>query len=134
MRTSEVEDILRRSAHDVGDLSVALGRRGDAAFLRLSDPSREDCWAVVWSPGDRWFSIEVVGGYSLDHFEEETPDGEVRRILDEYVGVALAYLRTRPVAYRRARGGSTLTVQTGSGAVVLRRSLGAALAGLFRRR
>jgi hypothetical protein len=134
MRSSEVEDVLRRSAQDVGDLSVTLGRRGDAAFLRLSDPSREDCWAVVWSPGDRWFSIEVVGGYSLDHFEEETPDHEVRRILNAYVGVALAYLRTRPMPTRRGRGGSTLTVQTGSGAVVLRRSLMADLAGLFRRR
>ncbi|MGN6239875.1 MAG: hypothetical protein ACTHNI_09025 [Cellulosimicrobium cellulans] len=134
MRTREVEDFLRRSAQDLEDLSVALGRRGDAAFLRLSDPSGEDCWAVVWSPGDRWFSIEIVGGYSLDHFEEETPDDEARHILDEYVGVALAYLRTRPVPTRRGRGRPTLTVQTGSGAVVLRRSLQADLAGLFRRR
>lgn len=88
---------------DAVDLSSEIGDRDRAAFLRVWQPSRPDRWAVVWTPGDRWFSVDVEGGYSLDHFEDDTPDEDVRELLSRYVDVALAYVRGDMMPERTGR-------------------------------
>jgi hypothetical protein len=102
----ELLDSLRPAA--IG-LSSEIGYRGGAAFLRMWQSSRPGRWAVIWTPGDRWFSLEVDGGYALDHFEEDTPDEGARQLLSKYVDVALAYVLgdlTRACRTISLRGGN----------------------------
>lgn len=117
------------------DFVAESGQRGDAAFLRLSSPADPHRWAVVSSPGDRWFSIEVDGGFSLDHFEEGTRDEEVIQLLSQYMDIAVEYLRQLPTPIR---GGLLRTpivkVAVGSDDVVLHKSLSSGLKGIFMRR
>ena len=133
MRAREVTQLLDACAHGLEGMSTEVGLRGDAVYLRVAEPSREDDWAVISSPGDRWFSLEVAGGYSLDHFEEETSDRDARRILEEHGRVAHAYLRSRPAPTPVGRcGRSALTVEAESGPVVLRKSLAGDVRDLLR--
>jgi hypothetical protein len=106
------------------DLSVEIGDRRGGAFLRIWQPSRPGRWAVIWSPGDRWFSVEVDGGYTLDYFEEDTPDEEARQLLTTYVGIALSYVRGDMTAERTKRlRAPVVTVPTDDGTATLRLSL-----------
>jgi hypothetical protein len=124
LRTPAALDLLTSIRPDSSDISSEIGQRGDAAYLRICTTGEPDRWAVVSSPGDRWFSLEVDGGFSLDHFEEDTPDGDADRRLREYVDAAVQYLRTG-AATRRTRifGIPTLTISTEQGDVMLRKSL-----------
>ena len=86
-----------------------------------SNPER---FAVVNSPGDRWFSLDVDGGFSLDHFEEDTPDDDVAQIFRRYIDVGLEYLRQNPSPTRtRLLRLRVINVSSGEGDVVLRRSV-----------
>ncbi|MFD4958934.1 hypothetical protein [Microbacterium sp. NPDC058389] len=109
---------------EASDLSSEIGDRRGAAFLRIWQTDRPGRWAVIFSPGDRWFSLEVDGGYSLDLFEEDTPEEEARQLLTKYVDVALAYVRGSMVAERTGRFRAPLvTVPTDAGSTTLRLSL-----------
>jgi hypothetical protein len=98
---------------------------------RTERPAR---WAVVSSPGDRWFSLDVDGGFSLDHFEEDTPGEDVHQILSRYLELALRYLRDQPMPYPqgmlRLR---VIKISTDDGDFVLRRSIVGELKSLFKR-
>jgi hypothetical protein len=131
MRTAEAIAVLESLQPGSSDLSCELGQRGDIAFLRMWKVSEPERWAVVYSPRDRWFSFEVVGGFSLDHVDEDLPDEEVRGLLSEYVGLAVLYLREGATPFRTAKlGFPGLKMSTGQGEVVLRRSLLRDLKGL----
>jgi len=133
LRTEATLAFLEASRPGTAEASSEIGQRGDAAYLRMESTSDPERWAVVWSPGDRWFSLDVDGGFSLDHFEEDTPDSDVHRILQEYIEVGLRYLRegATPITSRRL-GLPALKISTAQGDVVLRRSLVADLKSIFR--
>jgi hypothetical protein len=79
---------------------------------------------VVWAPGDRWFAVEIDGGYSLDHFEELTHDDEVHRTLSSYVDIAVAYVRSDAAPVRSGRfRAPRVTVVTDTGVFELRMSV-----------
>lgn len=115
------------------DQTVELGTRGDVAFLRLAAGARPGRWAVVSTPGDRWFSLEVDGGFSLDYFEEDTSHEDVRAIMARYVDYALRYLAGTGVHSKCSLLGiPELELATESESVRLRRSLGAQIRTLAR--
>lgn len=132
MNTEQVASHLQTQTSALTGLTCSLGRRGDAAFLRIGSVSAPERWAVVVSPGDRWFSVETPGGFSLDHFDQDLSDQEVRDVLDDFVTVAVSYARSGGVVSRVGRlGFPALTVKTPHGDRTLRRSLVADIRGLL---
>jgi hypothetical protein len=76
------------------------------------------------SPGDPWFSLDVDGGFSLSHVEEDTPDDEAPGILERYVGLAGQYLLSAPAPMKTGRLGlPAIKLSTSEGDVLLRESL-----------
>lgn len=131
-------EVLSALAPAEGPQTPELGTRGDVAFLRLASGTAPLRWAVVSTPGDRWFSLEVDGGFSLDYFEEGTSDEDGRAILTRYVDYALQYVAGNAVHSRRGSLGiPELELVTERESVRLRRSLWAqirTLAGFEQRR
>src|SRR6185437_11521899 len=80
-KASGVAALLTSLRPDVNGVLSELGTRRDFAYLRLSASTEPDRWAVVSTPGDRWFALEVDGGFSVLHFEEDTADVDVETLL-----------------------------------------------------
>jgi hypothetical protein len=124
VRTDAVLAVLSAIRPESSEFASELGQRGDAAYLRMTKSSEPTRWAVVWSPGDRWFSLDVDGGFSLNYFEEETPDADARRILATYVDLAVQYLRDEPAPHRKGfLRLSAIKITTAEGDTFLHRSL-----------
>jgi hypothetical protein len=133
MRTEGALALLTTLRPEDSDIATELGQRGDAAYLRITLPPNPDRFAVVNSPGDRWFSLDVDRGFSLNHFEEDTPDEDVARLFRRYIDVGLGYLRQDPIPIRtRLLRLQVITVSLDEGDVVLGRSLAYHLKGLTR--
>lgn len=93
MNTQEALEVLTQLRDQVSPgLDTELGTRRDAAYLKVANKTDPHDFAVVWTPGDRWFSLDVAGGFSLIYIEEETPDDEVRERLESYLSIGLRYL------------------------------------------
>lgn len=93
VNTSDTLAYLGELRVELADLPTEIGTRGDAAFLKLWSSTESERWAVVSSPGDRWFSLEVNGGFSLDYFEEETEESDARSLIRRNVALAQEYVR-----------------------------------------
>jgi hypothetical protein len=133
MRTADALANLASLQPTDGDLSSELSQKGDIAYLRVSSGAPGARWAVVSSPGDRWFSLDVDGGFSLDHLEEETPDEDARHILERLVGLAVLYIVREPTPTKsRIFRVPFIELPTEDGAVLLRKSLAGVLKNLFR--
>lgn len=125
MITDATLELLRNLTKPFAGFDFDFGVRADAAYVWLSMPSDSTRWAVVSSPGDRWFSLDVDGGFSVDHFEEDATDEHVRTILESYVLMAVGYLKEDVRATRVGRLGAVgVRLMSDRGEVVLRRSLG----------
>jgi hypothetical protein len=132
MNTAEVESLFR-SLPSVPGFTTEIGRRRDAAYLRMADESEQGRWAVVATPGDRWVFIEVNGGFSLDRFDEDIEDDELRALIAQFVEIGVAYLNgTTSGGTLNGRAFPVLTVATDRGSFELRRSLARDLRELFR--
>lgn len=125
---SAVNEVLRSLRPNSDEVKSEIGTRGDAAYLRLNQPERLDRWAIISTPGDRWFALDVDGGFSLNHFEEETLDDDARRLLEKYVAIGSAYILsgTTPTSVGRCRP-RVLRVSTEHGDFELTLSAAAAL-------
>lgn len=133
MRTAGALAILTSLRPESDAISSELGERGDVAFMRMQSSTSPQRWALVSSPGDRWFSLDVDGGFCLAHGEEETSDQDVQRLLQEYVDLALHYLREGATPYKAGRWGfPAIQLSMPAGGVVLRRSLVTDLKSVFR--
>lgn len=125
---SVVEAILRSLRPNLDGVDAEVGTRKGAGYLHMTKTARPERWAVIWSPGDRWFALDVDGGFSLNHFDEELPDDEMRRLLEKYVDVGLTYVHGDSVptsgGHFRPR---VLRVTTEDGDFELRLSVAAAL-------
>jgi len=128
MRTAQALAALTALSPDSSHMSAELGTKGDAAYLRLESRETPGRWAVVSTPGDRWFSLEVDGGYCLDYFEESTADDEVQTLLARYLDYATQYLSGRGVSVKRnVVGLRELEVSTETETIRLTKSLGRAI-------
>ena len=126
---------------DLGVVSE-VGTREHAAYLRMHLNADPDRWAVVYSSGSTWSTVEVdastlglPGRFSLDSFHEDSPDSDVEATLGEYVAVAGAFLAGSGTLRRSSRLGiPQLTVELPDGPRVLKRSAVAELRDLLRPR
>ncbi|WP_191282720.1 hypothetical protein [Pseudolysinimonas yzui] len=116
-------------------MDTELGTRRDAAYLKVANKADPPDFAVVWTPGDRWFSLDVAGGFSLVYIEEETPGDEVRERLDSYLSIGLRYLSgDRENVRSKLLRIPSVRVGSGGNAVTLRLSLVDEVRHLFGRR
>lgn len=92
MKIDEVESFFRSARKAFPELATELGRKQTAGYLKLLDESDPGRWAVVWTPGDGWVSLDVDGGFSLDHYEEAIEDDDLRALVSLYIEIGAAYL------------------------------------------
>ncbi|MCM3500631.1 hypothetical protein M3667_01905 [Microbacterium sp. P26] len=113
------------------DLAVTTELRDGAAWARFA---RDDRWAMVSTPGSRWFSVETDTGHRVQIVDANSSKDQSAQLLAVYVDVAEAYVRgdAEPV---RGRGlaGSTLTVDVNGRQVILTQAIGRRVRGLFGR-
>lgn len=128
MRTAEAHTCLTSLRPDRPDIVSEIGTRDDTASLRLQIAMDPDRWALVNTPGDRWFSLNIDGAFSLDYYAEDETDDEVRSVLTRYVKLAVLYLDQRPSPRRTGLFRlPAVTIRSHDGPVVLRRSVATTL-------
>ncbi|MDQ1083375.1 MULTISPECIES: hypothetical protein [Microbacterium] len=112
------------------DLAVETALRDGAAWARFARGPR---WALVSTPGSRWFSVETDTGHRLQLVDANSSKDQSAQLLAMYVDIAEAYVRgdARP-ARGRGLGGSTLTVGVDGRQVVLTQPLTRRLRALLR--
>ena len=137
MRLEKVVETLNDLARgvDIDGISTNLILKDGIATLRVAS-SASDREAVVSTPGDRWFSLEVKAGFSSDVFEEGLTDGEIADLLADYWEFALSYVINAGVRQRKSRFGfERLEIQRPDGeALTLRKPFGRSLSRFGRRR
>ncbi|MDQ1137488.1 hypothetical protein QE410_002287 [Microbacterium sp. SORGH_AS 1204] len=113
------------------DLSVTTAVRDGAAWARFTRGRR---WALVSTPGSRWFSVETDTGHRLQLVDANSSKDQSAQLLAAYVDVAEAYVRgdARP-APGRGLGGSTITVDVDGRQVILTQPLARRLRALLGR-
>ncbi|MCY1716697.1 hypothetical protein OVA26_07000 [Microbacterium sp. SL62] len=113
------------------DLDVTTELRNGAAWARFSRGGR---WAVVSTPGSRWFSVETDTGHRLQIVDANTSKDQSAQLLAVHVDVAEAYVRGEAMPVRAGGlGGSVLTVDVNGRQVLLTQSVGRRVRGLFGR-
>jgi len=113
------------------DLDVTTELRNGAALARFSRGGR---WAVVSTPGSRWFSVETNTGHRLQIVDANTSKDQSAQLLAVHVDVAEAYVRGEATPVRAGGlGGSVLTVDVNGRQVLLTQSVGRRVRGLFGR-
>lgn len=133
MNIDDVESFLRSAREALPGIATEMGRKRTAAYLKLFDESEPGRWAVVWTPGDGWVSLDLDGGFSLDHYEEEIEDDDLKAVISGYIEVAVAYLNaTSRENLPIGRRFPVLTVTTPDGTIELRRSLVQNLQEMFK--
>lgn len=114
-------------------LVCEAGTKRGRAYLRVSSDI-EQRWAVVNTPGDRWFALDVNGGFSLEQFVEGLDGAETRELLEAYVAWAQRYVLHGPSAVRTVMRSRRIELSDGRDTVELRKSTIAEIRDVFRRR
>lgn len=113
------------------DLDITTELRNGAAWARFSRGGR---WAVVSTPGSRWFSVETDTGHRLQIVDANTSKDQSAQLLAVHLDVAEAYVRGEAMPVRAGGlGGSVLTVDVNGRRVLLTQSVGRRVRGLFGR-
>lgn len=103
------------------DLEVTTALRSGAAWARFE---RNERWALVSTPGSRWFSVETDTGHRLQLVDANSSKDQSAQLLAAYVDIAEAYVRgdARP-ARGRGWGGSILALDVNGRQVILTQPL-----------
>ncbi|SIR69636.1 hypothetical protein [Microbacterium sp. RURRCA19A] len=91
---AEALAVLEQLIEEYSDLSAETGLADGDAFLRLSAGDR---WAVVSTPGTRWFSVRVESGHRARLDDATSTRDEAVMLLGTYVAVGAAYVRGEAV-------------------------------------
>ena len=113
------------------DLSVTTAVRDGAAWARFTRGRR---WALVSTPGSRWFSVETDTGHRTQIVDANSSKDQSAQLLAVYVDVAEAYVRGGAVPARgRGLAGSVLSVDVNGRQVLLTQPVGRRVRRLFGR-
>lgn len=133
LTTDAAEQVLRSLVVDRESVTFDVRQVDGVAKLRVTHvPSGRE--AVIKTPGDRWFAVDIDRGLSLDYFEEETPDSEARERLHDYFAAAMMYVEGGGVVDTSRSGLKSIRVEAGGKEWVFRRSVAQAIASVFRMR
>ena len=133
MNLAEVANYLDSIPEPARGVSRKTGISRGAAYIKFSKLAAPTVYAVVSTPGDRWFSLDTYGGFAYDYFEEGIPDTEAIQLLEKLVQAARA--RVEGVGMMRASrylGVPVLEIETDQGPVALHLPLLAAIKQLLR--
>jgi hypothetical protein len=108
-------------ADEYSDVAPETGLSDGDAFVRLSSGER---WAVVSTPGTRWFSVRVDTGHRARLDDATSTRDEAAMLLRTYIAVGAAYVRGRAVS-----DGDRLRIATERRDVILTRPLAARVRG-----
>lgn len=112
------------------DLAVTTELRDGAAWARFSRGPR---WAVVSTPGSRWFSVETDTGHRMQLIDASSSKDQSAHLLAVYVDVAEAYVRSEAVPTPgRGLSGSVVAVDVDGREVMLHLPLARRVRGMFR--
>ena len=96
MNVADTEALLAELSGSIDQARVEVGTMGDSphdyAYLKLISIADPNDYATISSPGDRWFTLAVPGGFAHNEFSEFNDNAEVRRILEQYVVAGSNYL------------------------------------------
>lgn len=99
MKLADAEALLRALGASDSTTRIEVGTRGQPphnyAYLKLVSSSDPEDFAIVSTPGDGWFQLEVAGGFLTGTTSDLTDDNEVREYLELYLRAAKAYLEGR---------------------------------------
>ncbi|MCG7418418.1 MULTISPECIES: hypothetical protein [Microbacterium] len=87
---SEALGTLERIVPGYADLSPETGVSDGDAVVRLSSRER---WAIVSTPGTRWFSVRVDTGHRVRLDDTTSSREEAAMLLTTFVEAAAAYVR-----------------------------------------
>lgn len=76
------------------DYQAKLSVRHDWAGLEIFAPDSDEK-VVVYSPGDRWVSLQAPDGLAANYFEEGMTDEDLTMWLERYTDAGIAYLEGR---------------------------------------
>lgn len=91
---AEALTALEELVAEYADLSPATGLSDGEAFVRLSVGER---WAIVSTPGTRWFSVRVDSGHRARLDDATSTRAEAAMLLRTYVAVGAASVRGEAV-------------------------------------
>lgn len=117
------------------EVGVARTPPRQFAYAKVMLPADAGTYAVVWSPGDRWFNLDSSARFGTFELGEGFDDQTVTHILANYLDAAVEI-----VLGRAAQGASrilrrpVLTVTTDDGLMKLRRASPAAFEHALSRR
>jgi hypothetical protein len=119
-------------AENLSDLNVEVGTRKtpphEFAYLKISDPANPSEFAVIRTPGERWFFVDVSSGFGATEVDEDLSDTEIRSVVERQVRVATSYvLGDYDLSRSRILRRPVLAVRTVDGVVTLSRSQGSRL-------
>lgn len=100
MNAESAAEVLKSFSPEDEESTITVEVVDGVASMRLTSRSHSERWAVVNTPGDRWFGLGVDGDYALMRLEEDAPHEAVSETLGEYVAIAGAYLHSGGRAVR----------------------------------
>lgn len=121
---AEARTALEEMVAEYADLSPETGLSDGEAFMRLSSGER---WAIVSTPGTRWFSVRVDSGHRARLDDATSTRAEAAMLLRTYVAVGAAAVRGEAVL-----DGDRLTVTAAGRRVSLVRPIADRLLGWVR--
>ena len=135
MKVDDAEALLRKMCEDINLGDPVVRRQDDIAFVRLALPDQAP-WAEISTPGERWTSLYIDGGFMLDHIDEEASDGDIQQSLARLVRIASSYLLgNHRVERSRLFRAPVLVIETQSDGIVrVNQTIDRLLRGLFRGR
>ncbi|HTL40721.1 MAG TPA: hypothetical protein VL294_04550, partial [Pseudolysinimonas sp.] len=87
--TKRALDKLVRSLTNVrAEVGVARTPPRQFAYAKVMPPADDGTYAVVWSPGDRWFNLDSSARFGTFEIGEGFEDEMVTRILANYLDAA----------------------------------------------
>lgn len=92
METNSTLSLMQQVLRSRAGLESESGVRDGYAFAKVWLRNEPETFAAVWTPGDRWFSLSVEGGFSHDEFDEGSSDVEVESTVRRLFEAAFAYL------------------------------------------
>jgi hypothetical protein len=100
MNADDADNLLKSLTPPSAGFVVQVGVKNGAAFWKIASKADPGDYAVVWTPGDRWFALDVRGGFSFTHFEEEATEENVSLLLLNLTQAARAYVEGRRQNFR----------------------------------
>jgi hypothetical protein len=133
-----VQTILHEIRPTTPDIHTEVGIKNGEAYLvlRARDGSKvAHGWAVIRTPGARWYSVELGADHEHDVVDEEASMDEVRGYLRRFVMIATAYLKGEyDVIRSRWLRGPILVVRIEDQQLHVNPKLGWTLTSRFRRK